>query len=224
MYPRPAPKDLPILSYRTHLATISAGRPKGERTRAQIQIAACAVLDGSGPQDLTISAICEKAGVSNGTFYLYFPDRTVLLDTLLSDFALFVQTAMRAASAALPEAAPRAATRAYFDLFEQNRGLMRCLVHHIDAFPEASAAFQRLNREWIEAVVAAVERRMRQDGRPETIPHDELMRRAYALGGMVDQYLSSLLLSRDPTLIALSSDREATLETLSLIWERGMMP
>jgi hypothetical protein len=50
------------------------------------------------------------------------------------------------------------------------------------------------------------------------------MRRAYALGGMVDQYLSSLLLSRDPTLIALSSDREATLETLSLIWERGMMP
>lgn len=49
-----------------------------------------------------------------------------------------------------------------------------------------------------------------------------ISRRAYALGGMVDQHLSDLLLSKDPNLAEISQDREAVLETLSLIWERGM--
>lgn len=39
---------------------------------------------------------------------------------------------------------------------------------------------------------------------------------------MVDQYLSNLLLAKDPALIEISQDREAVLETLSLLWERGM--
>jgi hypothetical protein len=39
---------------------------------------------------------------------------------------------------------------------------------------------------------------------------------------MVDQYLSSLFLSKDPNLAAVSQDREAVLDTLTLIWERGM--
>ena len=86
-------------AYSERLASDSDGRPKGERTRAQIQIAACRVLEGNGPQDLTISSICEEAGVSNGTFYIYFPDRHALLDTLLTGFVEFLQSSMRAASA-----------------------------------------------------------------------------------------------------------------------------
>jgi len=131
---------------------------------------------------------------------------------------------MRAASLDLPEEAPRAATRAYFALFELNPGLMRCLIHHLEGFPEAGAAFQRLNREWIEAVVASVERRQRFEGGEPVIPRPELLRRAYALGGMIDHYLSNLLLSKDPNLIEISRDRETVLETLTLIWERGMSP
>ena len=78
-------------AYSERLASDCEGRPKGERTRAQIQIAACRVLDGNGPQDLTISSICEQAGVSNGTFYIYFPDRHALLDVLLTGFVEFLQ-------------------------------------------------------------------------------------------------------------------------------------
>ena len=211
-------------SFSAHLAVSSAGRAKGERTRAQIQIAACGVLDATGPQDLTISAICAAAGLSNGTFYIYFSDRTALLDALLAEFVAFLQTSMRRASARRPDAAPQAATRAYFDLFRDNPGLMRCLIHHLDGFPEAREAFQRLNREWIEAVVASVQRRLRQAGQGDRLSRDELLRRAYALGGMVDQYLSALLLSGDPTLAAVSQDPEQVLDTLSLIWERGMAP
>jgi hypothetical protein len=129
---------------------------------------------------------------------------------------------MRAASENRPDETIRAATRAYFELFVQNRGLMRCLVHHLDGFSEAQSAFQRLNRDWIETVVAAVERKLQRDGRADAIARPELLRRAFALGGMVDQYLSSLFLSKDPNLAAVSQDREAVLDTLTLIWERGM--
>ncbi|MCB1397587.1 MAG: TetR/AcrR family transcriptional regulator [Rhodobacter sp.] len=214
----------PALSYAEHLATASAGRPKGERTQAQIQIAACTVLDRSGPRDLTVSSVCEAAGISNGTFYIYFADRGALLDFLLTGFVDFLQSALRDASATRPDDPSRATTRAYVAAFARNRGLMRCLVHHLDSFPEAQSAFQTLNREWMETVVAAAQRKMQRTGQAGRISRPELLRRAYALGGMIDQYLSTLLLSQDPTLTAVSGDPEAVLETLTLIWERGMAP
>lgn len=211
-----------MYAYSERLASNSEGRPKGERTRAQIQIAACRVLEGSGPQDLTISSICDEAGISKGTFYIYFRDRNVLLEVLLTGFVEFLQSSMRAASANRSDETTRAATRAYFELFAQNRGLMRCLVHHLDGFPEAQTAFQRLNRDWVETVATSVQRKMQREGRQDVIARPELFRRAYALGGMVDQYLSSLLLSKDPNLAAVSQDHEAVIDTLTLIWERGM--
>lgn len=211
-----------IHAYPQHLADDSKGRPKGERTRAQILIAASHVLDGTGPQDLTVASVCAAAGISNGTFYIYFADRHALLESLLTGFVGFLQSSMRAAGTLQPGFASRAATSAYFELFRQNRGLMRCLVHHLDGFPEARDAFHRLNRDWIETVVAAVQRRMRREGRGDALPAAELLRRAHALGGMVDQYLSNLLLSQDPHLAAVSHDPAEVLDTLTLIWERGM--
>ncbi|MFC2970030.1 TetR/AcrR family transcriptional regulator [Acidimangrovimonas pyrenivorans] len=217
------PADPPgTFAYPDILVARSAEQPKGARTRAQIQAAACAVLDRKGPSDLTVAAICAEAGISNGTFYIYFADRTLLLEELLIGFGGFVLDMLRSASAARTEAPMRAANSAYYELFRHNRGLMRCLVHHLDGYPEAQAAFHRLNRDWIETVVAAAMRRLQRAGWGGEIGHDELMRRAYALGGMVDQYLASLLLSGDPALVAVSQDREAVLDTLTLIWERGM--
>ncbi len=211
-----------LFSFPHYLALQCEGRPKGERTRAQLQIAACKILQDDSPQGLTISAICEQAGVSNGTFYLYFPDRNALLDTVLGDFVTFLQSSMRAAGEPGTPDPPRAATRAYFELFEQNSGLMRCLVQPLEGYPDAQSAFQRLNREWVEVVVASVASRQRKEDGNQATPRAELLRRAYALGGMVDQYLANLLLSKDPNLIEISQDREVVLETLSLIWERGM--
>ena len=52
----------------------------------------------------------------------------------------------------------------------------------------------------------------------------ELTRRAYALGGMTDQYFSSLYLSNEPGLVDVSTDRAAVIATLTTIWERGLQP
>jgi len=210
-------------SYPQTLATEAIHLPKGQRTAQAIRIAACHLLEHCAPQDLTIAAICRQAGVANGTFYLYFTDQAKLLDDLLHGFANFLQAQMIDAGRTQPDAAVRAATQAYVTLFEANRGLMKCLVHHLDAFPAARTAFHRLNQDWIATVVRATRRRHARDGR-DTLPEDELARRAYALGGMTDHYLSSLHLSAEPGLVAVSSDRAAVITTLTTLWERGLQP
>jgi len=208
--------------YPEALAAESRGMAKGERTRARIKKAASELLNDRGPQDLKVSDICVQAGISNGTFYIYFADRPRLLEDLLTGFVGFLQSGMRHASRTAPDDPIRAATGAYFELFRQNRGLMRCLIHHMDSFPGAKQAFHQLNKEWVETVVSSARQRLARDGREDSVPEDELKRRAYALGGMVDQYLSSLFLSEDPALAAVSRNDEAVLDTLTLIWKRGM--
>ena len=193
---------------------------KGERTRAAISAAVCDCLDEMALSDLTIEAICARAGISHGTFYIYFKNRNALVAEVLFRFVDFVQGKMRAASHGAAEGAVRATTASYTRIFEANLGLMKCLLHHPGEFPEAGVAFQKLNREWLESVVAVREQALRKAGR--TVDRGELMRRAYALGGMVDQYLNGLLIEKDPNMAAVSQDRDALIETFSFLWERGL--
>ncbi|RVU39596.1 TetR/AcrR family transcriptional regulator [Hwanghaeella grinnelliae] len=208
--------------YADVLLAQSEGMAKGERTRARIMKSTSEILNETGPLDLRVTDVCERAGISNGTFYIYFTDRVGLLEDLLTGFVGFLQDSMREASRQEPEGPIRAATEAYYELFRLNRGMMRCLIHHMDSFPGAKQVFHTLNAAWVEAVVSSVRMRLKRDGSEGAVAPDELTRRAYALGGMVDQYLSSLFLSEDPGLIAVSGDREAVLDTLTLIWTRGM--
>jgi hypothetical protein len=110
-------------------------------------------------------------------------------------------------------------TAAYYDLYAANPGLMKCLVNHSEDFPGAMRVFQKLNQEWTAAVVASLKRR-RATGE---LTDDELFRRAYAMGGMIDQYLTSLLLNHDPNLMRLSADRETTIDTLTELWRKGLL-
>jgi AcrR family transcriptional regulator len=53
--------------------------PRGDRTRAAIRDAANRLFIERGVGDTTVEAICAAAGVSKGTFYLYFHRREDLL-------------------------------------------------------------------------------------------------------------------------------------------------
>ena len=209
-------------SFSAELAAGAKALTKGARTRNAIRIALCDCLETITLDALTIRDICARAGVSHGTFYIYFANRNALVSDVLMRFSAFVQARMRRASQAQPQAPARAATSAYMELFVHNRGLMKCLLRHLEGFPEAQRAFQDLNREWLESVVAARAGQLRQSGQP--VDRDELMRRAYALGGMVDQYLAGLWLDQDPHMQAFSHDQGAILDTLDLLWQRGMAP
>ena len=196
---------------------------KRDRTRAVIQNAGCALLDRSSLTALTISGICHEADIAHGTFYIYFPDRQAFVAELLLQFVDYVQDKMHAASGPGATDPARQTMSAYYTLFEHNPGLMKCLVNHMEDFPASREAFQSLNRKWATTVVTSMERKLNRSGRAGELSRDELMRRAYALGGMVDQYLSALILNQDCTLASVSMDREAVIDTLTHIWRRGMI-
>jgi TetR/AcrR family transcriptional regulator, ethionamide resistance regulator len=192
---------------------------KRERTRTDLLVAGAGLLAAQPPERLTVAAVCKAAGVAHGTFYLHFSDRNDLAGCVLNSFVDYLQAEMRAAARGSGDAT-RNATAAYMRLFEENCGLMKCMVVGVDAFPQAQEMFQRLNHEWIETVVRAARRRPGS----AALSDAELMRRAYALGGMVDQYLTALFVTNDPWIRDLSQDREAVLDMFTDLWRKGMAP
>jgi AcrR family transcriptional regulator len=214
--------SLPPLRFSDALLEGARAARKSDRTRARLKAAACELLEDAVPADLRVDAICARAGTSHGTFYVYFPDIRSLLAETLAEFTGFLETALRTAGRDSPDRF-RATTQAYVALFEANRGLMRCLVSRAGDLPEAGALFEAMNRRWAETVTDAALRRAAAEGRP--LPdRDDMLRRAYALGGMVDQYLVTLFFGTDATLAALSRDREAVVDTMTTLWTRGLAP
>jgi AcrR family transcriptional regulator len=190
---------------------------KGARTRVGLLIAGAGFLADNQLDALTVSAICQRAGVAHGTFYLYFKDQNQMIGTLLGKFVDFLQIRMREAARQKGDRV-RNTTAAYFALFSANPGLMKCLVVGIDAFPEAAKAYHRLNNDWARIVVRAQLKNREHDRADEA----DLIRRAYALGGMVDHYLTALFVTEDPWLADVSKDPEAVIDTLTSLWKKGI--
>lgn len=211
--------------YSEYLLSVAGKGRKSERTRARLKAAACGLLEAAPLSQMKVAEICSSAGVAHGTFYVHFRDIRHLVAETLTGFADFLKVTMLKAADSRGEERGRRTTAAYVELFDCNAGLMRQMVSGNDRLPEARDAFERLNREWAEVVVDSRLRRTRRQGREVSpLEREELLRRAYALGGMVDQYLVMLHFGTDATLAAISRDREAIVDTLSLIWERGMEP
>ena len=204
--------------YDAFLQAEAEGARKGQRTRAGIKGATCRFLEAHPASDLTVARLCKAVGIAHGTFYVHFDDMHQLMADLLLGFAGFAQAAMKQAARLGQGDTVRATTAAYYDLFAANTGLMKCLVNRSEDFPEALQAFQQLNCDWVMSVVEVARRRDPGSDMAE----EERIRRTYALGGMVDQYLTAVLLNNDPTLSAVSQDREAVIETLTTLWKKGL--
>jgi TetR/AcrR family transcriptional regulator, ethionamide resistance regulator len=193
---------------------------KGNRTEARIKLSTCELLEQMPLSALKIQDVCRAAEIAQGTFYLYFEDRPALLNAVLADFVNFVRQRMiersRASSTYIESV--RHTTMAYYRLFENNRGLMKCLLSYYEDFPKASAILSDLNTTWITLNVRSMQKRMRAEGRADAIPEAELFRRCYALGGMVDQYLAYIFLTADKNVTAISGRAEDVVNTLSHIW------
>lgn len=211
----PNPTDIP--DFKTWLFTTQSTQKKGARTRLDIIVATDQFLKSNPLEAATIAKICKQAGIAHGTFYIYFRDRGAVIETVLGLFVDYLQIEMRRAAHSDHDPI-RATTAAYFHLFQNNSHLMKCLIISGDQSGGAQRAFHRLNQDWANIVVRAAQRQN------TPLPPDELMRRAYALGAMVDQYLTALFVTQDPGIAALSQDYDATINTLTTLWKKGMTP
>lgn len=198
------------------------GLRKGERTGLRIRAAACSLLEKLPLSSLKVQDICAHAEIAQGTFYQYFVDRDQLLALVLDDFVSFLKSRMLEATHGSHghQRSVELTTRAYCQLFESNRGMMKCLLNHYEAFPQARTILQTLNTAWIETVVASLKKKRRAAPGSKT-GDKELRRRCYALGGMVDQYLAYIYLHEDPDVTAVAGSLDDVVATLTFIWNQA---
>lgn len=200
----------------------TADRPglrKTERTRLRLLAATAAALEAEQePAALRVADITEGASLAHGTFYRYFPDRAEAVEALVGEFARFLREQLGTVQEGAPasRARVRAATLVYLRLFRANAGLMRCLMDLRRETAPFRERFHALNRDWNSKVASAIAARR---GRGE--PAEALLPTAYALGGLVDEFLAQLYLRRDPALASLRTDESATAELLTDLWCRG---
>ena len=107
---------------------------------------------------------------------------------------------------------------AYYRLVENNSGMMKCIISHYEDFPEISPIAAEMNNTWTTLVVRSVQKWLLVNNRANEIDEKELFRRCYALGGMVDQYMSYLFLSKDENVIYFSDSPDEVIYTLTHIW------
>ncbi|MBL8706390.1 MAG: TetR/AcrR family transcriptional regulator [Rhodospirillales bacterium] len=200
---------------------LDAGKPKlrkTARTRLRLLAATADILNAKDDvAALRVTEVVRRAGIAHGTFYRYYDGVPAIVEEAIAVFAEFQRDrlgAVRAGAAGSRERV-RATTLAYIRIFRANAGMMRCLMGLGADSAHYRARFHELNRDWNRRVAQAIAAN-RSDASAES-----LLPTAYALGGMIDEFLAQLYLRRDPALAALAEDPDAVADLLSELWCRG---
>ncbi|MES2057166.1 MAG: TetR/AcrR family transcriptional regulator [Pseudomonadota bacterium] len=197
---------------------------KGTRTRERLKIAAAEVLEEKGYLATKAGDIAARAGVAEGSFYIYFKDKTdstiTVLTTLLDEFILLPSEA--ADTSEHPFKAIRRANRRWIAVARANPGLMRCVLQLGDENADFAAVVQRTNRNWFGHVARRVVRRR------GVIDQAPTLFAVYLLGAMMDELLRKLIVYPDRDFLTLlqnlHGDDEMVADATSVMWLRVLYP
>jgi AcrR family transcriptional regulator len=215
-------KDPHVASFLTYLEKRVAEKtdlPKRARTRERLRIATLQVLDERGYEDMRTLTITEKAGVSEGLFYVYFKSKTDITLDLLREFHLdFLQLERLNQHHATAFQVIQSTNRRWINVAAANPGLMRCIFQAGNEVPEFAALLSEINKQWYDRVLKSVQRR-----KPR-VTAATMMVPLYMLGGMMDELIRKVIVYPDPQFIAAiessGSDLDAIADAASMIWYR----
>jgi AcrR family transcriptional regulator len=162
--------------------------------------------------------VTAHAGFAEGSFYMYFTDKTDATRTVLQEFLTeFAPAMMRPAASRSAFEAICETNRRWIALARANDGLFRCLLQFSDSDPDFAALVQTSNRDWYRRVLKSL------PARPE--PDDPtLLLLIYLLGAMMDELLRKLVVYPDQQLRALLDSVGATdadvADAASVLWLR----
>lgn len=192
---------------------------KGERTRYRLKVAATKTLQESGFQDFKVADVCRRAHVALGTFYVYFPDKGAIAAEVLLDFgdALY-QQAQNIARGSSDFEAILLTNQFFVAAYQRNAGLIRCLIQLEDQAPEFRRQWHGRRLQWLARIARSIARRSGQGEIAESL----CMQIAYALEGMVFQYLYDVFVRCDPILSRNAGRSAHIAELLSVLWYRAV--
>jgi TetR/AcrR family transcriptional regulator, ethionamide resistance regulator len=205
-------------------AAAAASLPKTARTRLRILAALAERLNAATePGALRVTDIMSDAGLAHGTFYRYFADQEVALEELMDGFLSFLRERQAVERPGAPGSFERVhhSIVTYCHVFRANVGLMRRLLSTEVRGGASRERFHAFNREWYVRTAEAMAAQRRARGSVASSGSGDglrLLPSAYALGGMIDEFLVQIYLRRDPNLAFLADDVDAIAEDLTQAW------
>ncbi len=158
--PRKRAKAEPVADVTPRRRRLTRAELAGE-AREKIFQAAAAVVGEHGYGEASISKITERAGIAQGTFYLYFDSRQALFDELLphigQDIVSYIGKALHNA-ADVYEVEERG-FRAFFEFLRQSPGFFRLLNEAETWAPKAHEKHLKLLTEhYVSSLQRSVDR------------------------------------------------------------------
>jgi AcrR family transcriptional regulator len=103
--------------------------PRGQRTRQKLLDAAEEIFGNKGYDNASVAAITQKAGVAQGTFYIYFPDKKAAFTELVRELNHLVrkETALAIAGIDNRMEAERIGFQAFFKFVLKRPNLYRII-------------------------------------------------------------------------------------------------
>lgn len=184
----------------------SPPKQKGLRTRQRLKIATAKILARDGYHAMRVSDISARARLAEGSFYVYFKDKTDAALTVLRELQEeFLDLEVRTRSGErTPFDAIRASNRRWIAVCRANAGLMRCILQLGDEDARLTELAQKENRMWYERVARSSARRRQSNQTSRTT-----LFAAYMVGGMMDELVRKLIIYPDPGLQELLNELEA---------------
>jgi len=155
-------------------APVAPVTPRGEATRQRILDAAEEVFGQSGYYATSISEITRRAGVAQGTFYIYFPTKSAIFTELTEYLGKRLRAATTAAIADAPNRleAERLGFAAFFQFVAEHRQLYKILQEAERVVPDATYAYyRRISQGYERGLRAAIESGEICDTHPQAIAY-----------------------------------------------------
>jgi TetR/AcrR family transcriptional regulator, ethionamide resistance regulator len=192
---------------------------RGIATRERLKKAAVLVLERQGYRNMRLQDVAEEAGLNFSLFYHYFASKAELTHEILTEFVkTFIAVEPKSVMQRDPFSAIHAANEGMASLYANSPGLMRCLVHFDEEESKFSDIFRTVTLDWHKKIAQAMHKRF-----PD-IPADEqtLLMVAYALGGMIDNFLFERFVDCNPLLVKAFPDPSSAAHFLSIMWYRAV--
>ena len=192
---------------------------RGIATRARLKEAAIFVLERQGYRNMRLQDVADEAGMNFSLFYHYFASKTELVHEVLTEFIENI-AAVEPKSVARgdPFSSIVAANQVVANLYANSPGLMRCLVHFDEEEGKFSDIFRSVTLDWHKKIAQSMHKRF-----PDISADEEtLLMVAYALGGMMDNFLFECFVDRNPVLTRVFPNPTSAAHFLAIMWYRAV--
>lgn len=192
---------------------------RGRETRERLKSAMLRLLQRHTFHEIRLEDIARAAGVQTPLIYHYFNSKVDLtfeiLKETIGNFEESVHAAVEGKSAL---EAIHAANLAMILLYAQYPGVMRCLVEVQTQEAQFSQFWRDATRRWNQRIAKSIARRF-----PGVLPtQNQYLALAYALAGMVDNFLYEYFVHANASLREAHGSNEELAQFLSLLWYRAL--